>query len=222
MSDPEEEFDYENDDSWYEDAMNALDSPANNHSTIYSEEDIAELSEMDKTIIRHRNALLKNGFEYIDLQNGDYIQEVIGLSGVIHSKLCNFVLAYKRENSYITIFQLYNPDETVVSPIQLSAMIYVNKHLGSYQFIEFFHLEQELEEDQKVLNGININYDLLYKDKPSFEFYRSDNLALNKKYIERIATKNPQVFEFLNEYFIVELAEGTSIEDYFSLLNEFE
>lgn len=222
MAEPEEEFDFDSDDSWYEDAMNALDTPAHNHSIIYSEEEIAELSELDKMIIRYRNTLLENGFEYIDLQNGDYLQEVIGLSGVIHSRLCNFVLAYKKEESYIVIFQLYQPDETIVSPIELATMIYVNKHLGSYQFIEFYQLENELEEDQKSLNGININYELVYKEKPSFEFYKSDNLGLNKKYIEKIEPKNPKVFEFLNEYFIVELEEQSKMEDYFALLKEFE
>jgi hypothetical protein len=222
MAEPEEEFDFDSDDSWYEDAMNALDAPAHNHSIIYSEEEIADLSELDKMIIRYRNTLLENGFEYIDLQNGDYLQEVIGLSGVIHSRLCNFVLAYKKEESYIVIFQLYQPDETIVSPIELATMIYVNKHLGSYQFIEFYQLENELEEDQKSLNGININYELVYKEKPSFEFYKSDNLGLNKKYIEKIEPKNPKVFEFLNEYFIVELEEQSKMEDYFALLKEFE
>jgi hypothetical protein len=222
MSDPEEEeFDYENDESWYEDAMNALDSPAHNHSIIYAEEDMAELSEIDKTIIRYRNGLLENGFEFIDLQNGDYINDVIGRSGVIHSNLCNFVLAFKKENSYITIFQLFSDDEQIVHPVQLAAMIYVNKHLGCYQLVEFFHLEEELEEDQKVLNGININRELSYKEKPSFEFYKSDNLNLNKKYVERIEPLDPRVFEFLNEYIIIELPKEV-VSEYLELIKEFE
>lgn len=220
MSDEEEEdFDYENDESWYEDAMNALDSPANNHATIYTEEEIADLSEIDKTIIRYRNTLLQNGYEYIDLQNGDYINEVIGRSGVIHPIACSFVLAYKKERSYIIILQLASEDETIIHPIQLATMIFVNKHLGCYQFLEFIHLEQEIEEDQKMLNSININRELSYKEKPSLEFYKSDDMSMNKSYMEKIEKLDPLLFEFLNEYIIIELPSAT-IEKYFEVISD--
>lgn len=223
MSTPEEEeFDYENDESWYEDAMNSLDSPANNHGTIYSEEEISELSEHDKTIIRYRNTLLQNGFEYMDLQNGDYIMDVIGRSGTIHYAACNFVLAYKKENSYITLSQLHNTDENIINPILLSAIIFVNKHLGSYQFLEFFHLENELEEDQKNMNGITINREFTYKEKPSLEFYKSDNIKVNEKYLEKITELDPEIFEFINEYIIMELPKGSSIDKYIEVINNLQ
>ena len=223
MSTPEdEELDYENDESWYEEAMNALDSPANNHATIYSEDEIAELSDHDKTIIRYRNQLLQNGFEYIDLQNGDYINDIISRSGTIHFPLCIFVLAYKKDRSYVTLFQLFNPDKTIINPVQLATVIYVNKHLGSYQFIEFFHLEEELGEEQKDINSITINRDLNYKEKPSLEFYKSDDISINKKYIETIEKLDPQVFEFLNEYIIIELPQDSSIEKHLEVIRELE
>ena len=222
MIDPEEEFDYENDESWYEDAMNALDGPSHNHDTVYSEEEIADLNDTDKTIIRRRNSLLQNGFEYTELKNGDYAQEVIGRSNVIHAALCSFVLAYKKEKNYIVIYQLMNDDESVVMPVHQAALIYVNKHLGSYQFLEFFHLEEELQEDQKDLNAITINRELLYKEKPSLEFYRSDNLSINKKYVERMEKLNPHLFEFLNEYVIVDLGAEAPTESYLGLMDEWE
>ncbi len=223
MHNPEDDdFDYENDESWYEDAMNALDSPANNHDTIYTEEEIAELSDQDKTIIRYRNALLQNGFEHIELKNGDYINDVIGRSGVIHAALCSFVLCYKKDRNYVTIFHLFSKDENIVPPIQLAAVIYVDKHLGSYQFIEFFHLEEELGEDQKDINSITINRDLTYKGKPSLEFYKSDDVALNKTIIERMEKVNPALFEFMNEYLIVELQPNSTIQQYEEVIREFE
>jgi hypothetical protein len=224
MNDPEEEeeFDYENDDSWYEDAMNQLDSPSNNHHIIYSEEEIKELTDYDKTIIRYRNHLLENGFEYVELKNGDYIQEIVSRSGVIHIALCSFVLMYKKHKSYVAIFQVDSKDEAVQFPIQIASMAFVEKHLGCYQFVEFFHLEEELPEDQKDLNGITINRDLTYNDKPSFQFYKSDNEELNKKYIERLLPLDPRVFEFVNEYVIVELKEEKKMEEYLGLIQEFE
>src|SRR5687768_7756339 len=124
----EEEIDYENDDSWYENAMNELDSPSNNHNTIYAEDEIKDLTDYDKTIIRHRNHLLENGFEYIELKNGDYIQEIVGRSGVIHIALCSFVIVYKKEQDYMAIFQLESVDETQQLPIQLAALVYTAKH----------------------------------------------------------------------------------------------
>lgn len=218
----EEEFDYENDDSWYEDAMNALDSPAHNHANIYTEEEISDLPEMDKTVIRYRNYLLQNGFTYIDQQQGDYIYDVISRSGVIHAHLCNFVLAYKKEEgSYITIFQLQHEDETVFNPIQLAAMIFVNKHLGSYQFLEFFQLEEEITEDQKMLNVVSINRELTYKDQPSLQFYKSDNININKTYIEKIEKLEPVLFEFLNEFIIIELPTSEPAA-YLQIINELE
>lgn len=222
MSTPEEEFDYENDESWYDDAMNALNSPANNHGTIYSEEEIAELPEHDKTIIRYRNILLQNGYEYTDLQRGDYLMDIIGRSGTIHFAACNFVLIYKKENSYIALSQLHSEDENVVNPILLSAVIFVRKHLGSYQFLEFIHLEKELEEDQKDLNGITINREFTYKEKPSLEFYKSDNIKVNEKYLEKIAALDPEIFEFLNEYIIMELPKGSSIEKYMEVVENLQ
>ncbi len=224
MSNPddEEEIDYENDDSWYEDAMNQLDSPSNNHDTIYSEDEIKDLTDYDKTIIRYRNHLLENGFEYIELKNGDYIQEIVSRSGVIHIALCSFVLIYKKENSYMAIFQMNSEAEINEFPIQLAAMIYTDKHLGCYQFIEFFHLEEEITEDQKDLNGITINRELTYKEKPSFQFYKSDNEELNKKFIEKTEPIEPRVFEFVNEYLIVELKEDRKLTDYLELIRNFE
>lgn len=220
--DDEEEIDYENDESWYENAMNELDSPSNNHDTIYSEEDIKDLTEYDKTIIRHRNHLLENGFEFTELKNGDYIQEVVGRSGVIHIALCRFVIVYKKDQSYIAIFQLDSQDENVQFPIQLASLIYTGKHLGCYQFIEFYHLEEELPEDQKDLNGIAINRELTYKDKPSFQIYKSDNEKLNLSYIEKMNEIDPRAFEFVNEYLIVELREDKQIGDYLSLITELQ
>lgn len=226
MSTPEEEFDYENDESWYEDAMNALDSPANNHGTIYTEEEIAELSDYDKTIISYRNSLLQNGFEYMDLQNGDYIMDIIGRSGTIHYAACNFVLAYKKESSYITLSQLHSADDNVVNPVQLAAVIFVNKHLGSYQFLEFFHLEEELQEDQKDMNCITINREFTYKEKPSLEFYKSDDIKVNEKYIGLIEELKPEIFEFINEYIILELSRikfgGSSIEKYIEVIENLQ
>src|SRR5687767_2113273 len=158
MADPEEEeFDFENDESWYEDAMNALDSPTLNHGNVYMEDEIKDLSEMDKTLIRYRNYLLKNEFEYVELQFGDYMQDVIGRSATIHYLASNFVITYQRGNSYVALFQLKSEDEVNTNPIQIASLIHLGKHLGSYQFLYFFHLEQELEPEQKNLNGIKIN-----------------------------------------------------------------
>lgn len=222
ISENEDEIDYENDDSWYEQAMNELDSPSNNHHIIYSEEDIRDLSDHDKTIIRFRNQILENGFEYIEQKNGDYIQEIISRSGVIHMALCSFALLYKKENNYMVIFQVDGKDTEVVFPVQLASMIYTGKHLGCYQFVEFFHLEEELPEDQKDMNGITINRELTYKNQPSFQFYRSDNEKINRTYIEKMETNDPRVFEFVNEYLIVELREEKTINDYLALINELE
>lgn len=223
MSTPEdEELDYEKDESWYEEAMNALDSPANNHDTVYSEEEISGLSDHDKTIIRYRNQLLQSGFEYMDLQNGDYINDIIGRSGTINYPACTFILTYKKEKNYITLFQLFNSDEAIINPVQLAAVIYINKHLGSYQFIEFFHLEEELNDEQKDINSIVINRDLTYKEKPSLEFYKSDDISINKKYIDTIEKLEPQVFEFINEYIIIELPKDSSIEKYIEVIIELE
>jgi len=221
-SDNDEEIDYENDDSWYEQAMNELDSPSNNHDIIYSEEEIQDLSEVDKTIIRYRNQILESGFEYVEQKNGDYIQEIISRSGVIHMALCSFALLYKKENNYMVIFQVDGKETEVIFPVQLATMVYTGKHLGCYQFVEFFHLEEELPEDQKDMNGITINRELTYNNKPSFQFYRSDNEKLNKSYIEKIAPVNPRVFEFVNEYLIVELTEDKTVDNYLNLINELE
>jgi hypothetical protein len=181
MSTHEEEFDYENDESWYDDAMNAMNSPANNHNIIYTEEDIQELSEIDKTIIRYRNELLKNGFEYIDLQIGDYINEIVFFSSTIQYASCNFALTYKKNNHYMVIFQLHSTDEKIINPIQIATIVYVGHHLGAYQFIEFFHLDDEITDDQKDFNHLTINRELTYKEKPSLEIYKSDNIEKNKK-----------------------------------------
>jgi hypothetical protein len=220
--DDDEEIDYENDDSWYENAMNELDSPSNNHGMIYSEEEIKELADFDKTIIRHRNFLLENGFEFIELKNGDHIQEIVGRSGVIHLAICNFAIIYQRENNYMAIFQMHSADENIEFPIQLAALIYTGKHLGCYQFVEFYHLEEEIPEDQKDFNGIKINRDLTYKDKPSFEFYKSDKQELNKQYIDKMTTLDPRVFEFVDEYLIVELKEDKKIADYLDLITNLQ
>ncbi len=221
-SDNEDEIDYENDDSWYEQAMNELDSPSNNHDVIYAEEDIQDLSEMDKIIIKYRNQILENGFEYVEQKNGDYIQEIVSRSGVIHMALCNFALLYRKEQNYMVIFQVDAKENDVSFPIQLATMIYTGKHLGNYQFMEFFHLEEELTEEQKDINGITVNREITYKDKPSFQFYKSDNEKLNKTYIEKMNDINPQVFEFLNEYIIVELKEGNLVPQYIELIKQLE
>jgi hypothetical protein len=220
--DDEEEIDYENDDSWYENAMNELDSASNNHDTIYSEDEIKDLSDFDKTIIRHRNFLLQNGFEFTELQNGDHIQEIIGRSGVIHLAVCNFTIIYKRDNNYVAIFQMHSEDETIQFPIQLAALIYTGKHLGCYQFVEFYHLEEELPEDQKDLNGISINRELTYKGKPSFQFYKSDKEELNREYIEKMTIIDPRGFEFVDEYLIIELKEDKSINEYLPLIEKLQ
>jgi len=222
MSDPEEEFDYENDESWYDNAMNALNGPANNHGTIYTEEEIADLSDHDKNIIRSRNILLKNNYEYVELQNGDYINDIITRSGVIHFPACSFVLAYEKEKSFIVLFQLDSEDENIVHPIQQCSLIFTNKYLGCYQFLEFFHLEEEITDDQKTFQTININRELIYKEKPSLEFYKSDDLNNNKKFLEKITKYNPLLFEFLNEYIAVELPKDSTMENYTDLIKELE
>lgn len=223
MSDPEEEdFDYENDDSWYENAMNALEGPAHNHGTFYTEEEMADLSDQDKNIIRSRNILLENGFEYVELQNGDYINDIITRSGVIHYPACSFVLAYQKDRSYMILFQLASDDETVVYPIQQASMIFTNKYLGCYQFLEFFHTEEEITEDQKTFQTININRELMYKEKPSLEFYKSDDLDNNLKFLEKITTYDPLLFEFLNEYIVIELPATATIKEYQELIKELE
>lgn len=223
MSNPEEEEpDYDSDESWYEEAMNALDSPANNHGAVYSEEEIADLSDFVKGLIRYRNQILQNGFEFIDLQNGDYINDVISRSATINYPACSFVIAYKKEGNYLLLFQFYSEDETVVNPVQLAAFINVGKHLGSYKFIEFFHLKEELDAARTDLNGIKINLQLTYKEKPSLEFYSSDDIKLNKQYVERMEQINPEIFEFLNEYIILELPHGSTTEKYFEIIKELE
>lgn len=222
MIDQEEEFDYENDESWYENAMNALEGPANNHDTIYSEEEIADLSDQDKNVIRSRNVLLKNGFEYIELQNGDYINDIITRSGVIHYPACNFVLAYQKNRNYMILFQLASEDDTIINPIQQATMIFTNKYLGCYQFLEFYHLEEEITEDQKTFQTININRELTYKEKPSLEFYKSDDIDNNLKFLEKITSYDPMLFEFLNEYIIIELPSTAGINDYAELIKELE
>lgn len=222
MTNEEEEFDYENDDSWYENAMNALEGPANNHGTIYTEEEIADLSDHDKNVIRARNILLQDGFEYVELQNGDYINDVITRSGVVHYPACNFVLAYQRERNFMVLFQQAGDDESVVNPIQKAAMIFTNKYLGCYQFIEFFHLEEEITDDQKTFQTININRELGYNEKPSLEFYKSDDIDNNLRFVEKIAKYNPLLFEFLNEYIIVELPHSAAMDQYNEIIKELE
>jgi hypothetical protein len=218
----EEDFDYDNDESWYENAMNALEGPANNHGTIYTEEEIADLSDEDKNIIRSRNILLNNGFEYVELQNGDYINDIITRSGVIHYPACSFVLAYQKDRSFMILFQIAGEDENIVNPVQMATMIFTNKYLGCYQFLEFFHTEEEITEDQKLFQTININRELKYKEKPSLEFYRSDDLDTNQKFLEKIGTYDPLLFEFLNEYIIVELPATSTIDQYKDLIKELE
>lgn len=220
MSEEEEEFDFENDDSWYEEAMKAMDSPMNNHGNIYEEEDIQELSDNEKNIVRKRNLLLQNGYEFIEMQRGDEVFETVIRSPVIHYVACEFTLTYQKGEHFLVLFQLETEEEDKTNPVQLATIINTGHQLGAFQFIEFIELEEELEEDQDRINEIKINRDFTYKDKPSLEFYKSSDMKINEQLLEKVDALNPEIFEFYNEYVVMELPTDYPIENYDKLFYE--
>ncbi len=223
MSTPEEEeFDYENDDSWYEDAMNTLDSPVFNHHIIYSEEEIKDLEELEKTTIRLRNKALENGFEYIDLKIGDYVCDIVFFCGTVDYNNCSFALTYKKDRQYLVIFRWKSEAEPNPNPVLMAGMVRTSKFLGAYRFVEFLHLEEEIEEEQENIETFKINRELTYKDKPSLEVIKSDDLKYNQKIVDYFTGISPAAFEFYNEFVIFEMPVNTDINQYLDMMDQIE
>lgn len=218
----EEELNYEEDDSWYEEAMNALDSPLNNHHIVYSEEEIQELGEEEKQIIRLRNNILNKGFEYIDLQHGDYICDIVFFCSTIDYKECQFALTYRKEDQYLVIFKWNSELEVNPHPIQIAGMVKTSSHYGTYRFTTFLHLEEEITDDMEMVIGFKINRDLSYLDKPSLEVFRSDDVKKNQAIVDYLAKVHPTAFEFYNDFIIFELAQHTSLDTYVEVMDQLE
>lgn len=212
------DFDFEEDDSWYEDAMNEMDSPLNNHSRIYQEDEISHLDPVAQSIVRARNEILEQGFEYMDLQMGDYLNEVVYFSATIHIKQAAFYLTFQKENAYIFLFSHITENEEESGPLQKALIYTTNKHLGAFQFVHFFHLNEPLAEDQKTFGALSVNRKLQYRNEPSLEIYKSDDILMNEEYIHLIDPFEPKVFEFYNEFIITQINEPNGIKDYLRLI----
>lgn len=220
--DEPEDINFEDDESWYEEAMNALDSPLNNHHLMYPEDEMMDLEEEGKSLVRLRNKILEAGFEFIELKIGDYVCDIVFYCGTIDYNVSEFALTYQKGDQYLVIFKWKSLTEPNTNPIQLAGLVKTQKHYGTYRFVSFLHIEDELTDEMEFIDGFKINRELNYKDKPSLEIYKSDNIKYNQEMVKFMMEIEPAAFEFYNDFIIFELNANMEVNQYEEIMNKLE